>query len=130
MDSVDNPKIWPPGLLAQLQITSSVISNGPPGKFLAPSVNISENNPRMKAPVIHPPESSSTNSQLAPRLLAQLFPPAPVEWARERARECAASGGRISPWPNPMPGLSLLGLELQRAYHEELGKYLAPRPKI
>ena len=124
---MDNPKIWPPGVLAQLQITSSVISNGPPGKFLAPGVNISENNPRMKAPVIHPPNSFTPNSQLAPRLLAQLFPPAPVEWARERARECAASGGRISPWPNPMPGLSLLGLELQRAYHEELGKYLTPR---
>ena len=127
MNCGNNPEIIPPGILAPLLITSSVISNDPPGKFLAPGVNISENISRMKAPVIHPPNSSTPNSQLAPRLLAQLFPPGPVEWARERARECAASGGRISPWPNPMPGLSLLGLELQRAYHEELGKYLTPR---
>jgi len=52
--------------------------------------------------------------------LTRLFPPDPVTWALERARECVRSGGALQPWPVRMTGLSSLGFALDAVYQWEI----------
>lgn len=74
----------------------------------------------MTAPLFTHWKFYSLQSKETLRLLTELFPPNPMEWARENARRCFKEGSSVCGYYPKPPGTSELGRAVAVAFTLEL----------